>query len=233
MSESGGAYPSTVELKDHTILMIFYEEGEGSGIGALRFEKLKNNHGAPAPSPIQTLPFAEETVTVNHRFVAIDNVCAWPNLTVLADGTILATIFNQPSHARSEGDVECWTSTDGHFWEKWGTPAVHAPGTNRMNVAEGLAGNGDLIVIASRWSLKATENPDDPPSLVAVLRPWISRSSDGGRNWEVNEQAFPVAGLGMTEFIPFGDIMPGADGSLRVLAYAQSANKVTNKVSFL
>lgn len=39
MSESGGAYPATVELNDHTILMVFYEEGEGSGIGALRFEK--------------------------------------------------------------------------------------------------------------------------------------------------------------------------------------------------
>ena len=59
MSESGGAYPSTVELKDGTILMIFYEEGEGSGVGALRFEKPENNNGAPVPVPIQTLPFTE------------------------------------------------------------------------------------------------------------------------------------------------------------------------------
>jgi hypothetical protein len=59
MSESGGAYPSTVELKDNTILMIFYEEGEGSGIGALRFEKPENNHGAPQPLPITSLPLNE------------------------------------------------------------------------------------------------------------------------------------------------------------------------------
>jgi hypothetical protein len=45
--------------------------------------------------------------------VAIDNVCAWPNLTVLRDGTIIATIFNQPCHGLWEGDVECWGSADG------------------------------------------------------------------------------------------------------------------------
>lgn len=33
----GGAYPATVELKDGTILGIYYEEGEGSAIRALRF----------------------------------------------------------------------------------------------------------------------------------------------------------------------------------------------------
>ena len=29
--------------------------------------------------------------------VAIDNVCAWPNLTVLPDGAIVATIHNRPA----------------------------------------------------------------------------------------------------------------------------------------
>ena len=33
----GGAYPATVELKDKTVLAIYYEEGEGSAIRALRF----------------------------------------------------------------------------------------------------------------------------------------------------------------------------------------------------
>lgn len=33
----GGAYPSTVELKDHTVLAIYYEEGAGSAIRAKRF----------------------------------------------------------------------------------------------------------------------------------------------------------------------------------------------------
>jgi hypothetical protein len=33
----GGAYPSTVELKDHTVLVVYYEEGDGSAIRAARF----------------------------------------------------------------------------------------------------------------------------------------------------------------------------------------------------
>lgn len=33
----GGAYPSTVELKDHTVLVVYYEEGEGSAVRAARF----------------------------------------------------------------------------------------------------------------------------------------------------------------------------------------------------
>ncbi|MBI2299288.1 MAG: exo-alpha-sialidase, partial [Armatimonadetes bacterium] len=32
----GGAYPSTVELTDHTVLCVYYEEGEGSAVRALR-----------------------------------------------------------------------------------------------------------------------------------------------------------------------------------------------------
>lgn len=34
---TGGAYPSTVELKDRSVLVIYYEEGEGSAIRARRF----------------------------------------------------------------------------------------------------------------------------------------------------------------------------------------------------
>jgi hypothetical protein len=32
-----GAYPATVELKDGTVLAVYYEEGEGSAVRALRF----------------------------------------------------------------------------------------------------------------------------------------------------------------------------------------------------
>jgi hypothetical protein len=44
----GGAYPATVELKDGTVLAIYYEEGEGSAIRALRFRLL--------PDGIEALP---------------------------------------------------------------------------------------------------------------------------------------------------------------------------------
>lgn len=166
------------------------------------------------------------------RYVSIDNVCAWPNLTVLRDGTIIATIFNQPSHAQREGDVECWASTDGgRFWEIRGIPARHDPDANRMNVAAGMAKNGDLVVVASGWSLAPAGGPGQPRKNMTVLRAWVSVSSDGGRTWKVRKDAFPVAEKDMTEFIPFGDILPGNDGSLRVLAYAQSLDKKINKVS--
>lgn len=37
-----GAYPSTVELKDGSVLVVYYEEGEGSAIRALRFRLKKD-----------------------------------------------------------------------------------------------------------------------------------------------------------------------------------------------
>ena len=40
-------------------------------------------------------------------YVAIDNVCAWPNLTLMPNGEIAAVIFNEPCHGTWEGDVEC------------------------------------------------------------------------------------------------------------------------------
>ena len=37
LDDTGGAYPSTVELKDGTVLAVYYEEGQGSAIRARRF----------------------------------------------------------------------------------------------------------------------------------------------------------------------------------------------------
>lgn len=195
----------------------------------LAHQGFAQSEGAQQDSPPQVA--RARKASVDERFVAIDNRCAWPNLTVLSDGTIIATIFNQPSHARREGDVECWASVDGRFWELRGTPAVHDKDANRMNVAAGRANNGDVIVVASGWSLKPETTPGGKRDLIAVLRPWVSRSADGGRTWKVAREAFPGAEPLMTEFIPFGDILPGGDGSLRLLAYAQSQDKDINKVS--
>ena len=156
--------------------------------------------------------------------VAVDNVCAWPNLTLLPDGTIAAIIFNQPNHGRSAGDVECWASTDGRTWRKRASPARHkTPRTTRMNVAAGTAGNGDLLVICSGWS-------DEPragqtawgsgPFRAAILDPWVCRSTDGGQTWAVDERAFPPKAPDGGICIPFGDILPGADGALRAAIYS-------------
>jgi len=42
LDETSGAYPSTVELKDGSVLAVYYEEGQGSAIRARRF-RLKDN----------------------------------------------------------------------------------------------------------------------------------------------------------------------------------------------
>ena len=159
------------------------------------------------------------------RYIAIDDVCAWPNLTFLPDGEIIATIFNQPCHGRWEGDVECWASEDGgRSWKYRGTPAPHEPTTNRMNVAAGLAANGDLIVIASGWSHRPTRAQVESGAPVdfsdaSVLQAWVCRSSDGGRTWSITK-SFPSAPEpGMGEPVPFGDVLSANDGSLCVSAY--------------
>jgi hypothetical protein len=114
--------------------------------------------------------------------VAVENVCAWPNLTVLPDGAIVATIFNQPSHGSVAGDVECWGSEDaGRTWQKRATPAPHEPDTNRMNVAAGLAPRGDLIVISSGWSNRYPPGQSGAAFRAGILPPWLCRASDGGQ----------------------------------------------------
>ncbi|MCX5659631.1 MAG: sialidase family protein [Planctomycetota bacterium] len=155
------------------------------------------------------------------RYIAIDNVCAWPNLTLMRDGAIVATIFNQPCHGFWEGDVECWGSEDGgRTWKLRGTPVKHEPTTNRMNVSAGLNRNGDLIVLASGWSKRLPIGQPHNHEGSVALQPWVSRSSDGGRTWTV-DKSFPVAPEpGMCEIIPFGDILPAADGTLCVSGYA-------------
>ncbi len=164
------------------------------------------------------------------RYIAIDGVCAWPNLTRLPDGTIVATIFNQPCHGLWEGDVEAWASEDGgRTWGLRGTPAVHEPGTNRMNVAAGLSAGGDLVVLASGWSHRPRrgEGTAGHGSPAYPLPPWICRSRDGGRTWTHEHVVPPPGGESPNDspqssprIIPFGDIVQLPDGSLGACLYS-------------
>ncbi len=152
------------------------------------------------------------------RYVAIDNVCAWPNLTRLPDGTIVATIFNQPCHGLWEGDVEAWASVDGgRTWSLRGTAAAHESGTNRMNVAAGLSARGDLVVLASGWSHRPRKGEGsaghEPPA--QPLAPWVCRSRDGGRTW--THEHTVAAGR---HIVPFGDIVRLPEGSLGACLYS-------------
>ncbi len=159
---------------------------------------------------------------MSERYVAVDNVCAWPNLTRMPDGTIMATIFNQPTHGGWEGDVECWASDDqGLTWSLRGVPAPHEPGTNRMNVAAGCGDDGTLIVLASGWSRRNPVGDYSSPHEGEVLPVWVCRSHDGGRNWERTETVACPTGRS-THIIPFGDIVQLADRSFGVCIYSWS-----------
>ena len=154
------------------------------------------------------------------RYVAVDNVCAWPNLTHMPDGAIVATIFNQPTHGGWEGDVECWASEDeGRLWTRRGVPAPHEPGTNRMNVAAGLGGDASLIVLASGWSRRRPVGDYTDPHEGEVLPVWVCRSGDGGRTWD-QEGAVALPSNGAHSVIPFGDIVRLPDGALGACVYS-------------
>lgn len=167
------------------------------------------------------------------RYIAIDNVCAWPNLTQMPDGAIIATIFNRPTHGGWEGDVDCWASEDGGLtWQYRGTPAPHEPTTNRMNVAAGLAQDGALIVLAAGWSNRP---PVTEPVKVyfgdsEILPAWVCRSTDGGRTWDRSGRIQFMDGLSVYP-MPFGDIVPLQDGTLGVSLYGRDRVDVADGIS--
>ena len=158
-----------------------------------------------------------EVASMFERYVAIDNVCAWPNLTRLADGTVIASIFNQPTHGGWEGDVEAWTSRDGgRTWQHRGTPAPHAPGTNRQNVAAGPTPDEALIVLASGWSDRPAPGTYRNPHEGHILPPWICRSEDGGYHLTRDTLELPEPDMAA---VPFGDIVTLDDGTLGACLY--------------
>ena len=135
-------------------------------------------------SALLIAPFAVEAGAEAERgarhVVAVENVCAWPNLTLMRDGTIVAVIHNQPFHGQAEGDVECWASRDGLRWEKRGVITRHEPNTIRMNHAAGLAGNGDLIVLCSGWTDDADARPAEAAEIPRCRAPDLG-APIGGR----------------------------------------------------
>jgi len=186
-------------------------------------------------------------IDVIARTVGVTNVCAWPNLTPLPDGAVIATIFNQPCHGLWEGDIDCHATTDGGAtWHLRGTPAPHQPATARMNVAAGRSGSGDLIVLASGWSHRPPPPPEGTPAEghrppAAVLPIWVCRSTDGGTTWthaegvELPSRSRLAAerGLALSDrLIPFGDVIEINDGLLGVCLYGSHPDTKTTDTYF-
>lgn len=151
--------------------------------------------------------------------VAVENVCAWPNLTLLPDGTIAAVLHNQPSHGQQEGDIECWTSVDGLDWKKQSVITQHEPGTVRMNHAAGLNADGNLLVLCSGWTNhKHPDRPKQNDFRDDILRAFTLLSEDGGKTWKKIGE-LPGVENGWSELIPFGDVWADKRGHLTSAVY--------------
>ncbi|MEW6356036.1 MAG: sialidase family protein [Planctomycetota bacterium] len=165
--------------------------------------------------------------------VAIQGVCAWPNLVQFPDGTIIATIFNQPTHGGWEGDLDCWASVDGgQVWAFRGRPAPHDPTTNRMNCGAGLARDGNMIVLASGWSKRPPAGTYLSPHEGQVLPLWVCRSSDGARTWQHVEDAVSPPPGPHHPLIPFGMIVQNHDGTLGASMYGWGADPKQREALF-
>ena len=141
-------------------------------------------------------------------------VCAWPNLIRLADGRIAAVIFNRPSHGLEEGSLELWCAdTQGTSWAYTSTPCPNLPEQNRMHMACGVTGSGDIHILSSGFLLKDKK-------FVQLMPLWHSLSRDGGYTWSIKED-LSVDGLDHP-CIPHGTILEDQinkeDKSNRILA---------------
>ncbi|MBI4624306.1 MAG: exo-alpha-sialidase [Verrucomicrobia bacterium] len=152
--------------------------------------------------PIYLLPGAE-------YYVAIDNVCAWPNLKRLPGGELAVAIYNKPEHGMLCGDIELWVSSDeGRSWVRRSTISDHSedPELVRMNHAMGLAPDGSLVALISGWS-KGRKLP--------LLPVQICISRDQGRTW----QRSICPDLAIAKLVPHGDIVADPEGTLTASLY--------------
>jgi hypothetical protein len=176
-----------------------------------------------SPSSLPPLPQYE-------RYIAIDNACAWPRLTVLPNGEISALIWPYPNHGFVQGAAEVWNSgDDGRTWQRVSVPVPNEPGKNRMNSAAGLMSDHSYIVLLAGWP-----RPYLPPwkgtladeaklgDVFKDLRtiplvPALSR--DNGRTW----QQFPELDLPRqssgNHLTPHGRISELPTGEIGVMLY--------------
>jgi hypothetical protein len=162
---------------------------------------------------------------------AIQSVCAWPNLHILPDGTILAAIFNQPCHGMWEGDLDLWASTDhGVSWNFRGRIApFDKPNTNRMNCAFGVAKSGDLVALCAGWTERGKPGQRGADyNKCARLTGRVYRSSDQGVTWRALGDIAPSK---LDPVVPFGDIHIAADGRLVTTVYGKSADDYGTRVA--
>jgi hypothetical protein len=176
----------------------------------------------PAASQTSTW-YKDPQPEVLEQYLAVDNVCAYPSLSLLNDGTLVASIRNRPVHSGPDVDIDIWASEDGgRFWQKRGVAALHEPGTSQEQSASGIAHDGSLIVLA---------RTDEYQGRVRKPRPLrVCRSSDGGRNWQRSLSVTPPDGA--NHLTPFGNIVRCAGNTLAVAVFhVKWRDEITRKIS--
>ena len=155
------------------------------------------------------------------HYVAVDNVCAWPNLTLLSNGEIAAAIYDKPSHGFGCGNVALWVSDDGgRLWKHRSNASDHAdePDVVRMNCAVGLNSRGEIVALVSGWS-KGRALPH--------LDVQVCISGDEGRTWGRSHWDAPEA----KGDVPFGNVVAEPDGTLTAALYGGGARQ--ERVAFV
>lgn len=145
IDDTTGAYPSTVELRDGSVLVVYYEEGEGSGIRARRFSLTNSGlrreplHPEPRAIGSRLELFADDFLIerlegcsrVLHRpqpdGIALRFDAPWEGafsgyVTVLSDGGLYRMYYRGLPVAGADGstnEVTCYAeSADGVRWTK-------------------------------------------------------------------------------------------------------------------
>ena len=152
------------------------------------------------------------------RYVVVDNVCGWPKLTLLADGSINLEVHNQASHGSNRSGSDCYKSTDGgrnfKFYSK--TIEGEAEKHSFVDKACGEAHNGDYMVIVQDSLGKTTD---------------ILRSCDGGKSFkktgEIKSGRVQQSNHGAMPF-PYGIIQKIAKNTL-VFHYFMNTEDDWNK----
>ncbi len=163
------------------------------------------------------------------RYIAVDNGCLWPQLRLDKDGTILLTAFNSPCHGMTEGDVDCWASTDGGKLFKFrSTPVVHKPTENRMNHISGFAHNGDFLAVVSGYTNRPLIKYEyeyyksEYFYKSELVFPMLARSIDRGMTYSVEPFNYVFEN---ESIIPYGEIIQLDGESLAASVYLLGTNK--------
>ncbi len=163
-----GAYPSMVNLRDGTVLIVYYEEGAGSSIRAKRF--LPTRKG-PTWMPVDQGPIPPATL-VSCRMIwdkAPHN--AFTNL-MRHEGKWYCVFREGQGHAKGHGALRVIASTDGEAWQS--LARVTCEGKDLRDAQISVTPKGELMLSGAAMTVVDGERHFQSMAFF---------SSDGGKTW--------------------------------------------------